>query len=169
MERTYISLIQEEFEQEVHNTRRLLQALPTEELTFKVTTEGWTMGQLAQHIVNIYHWCAELFTGSSYELTQDPYQPADPNNKAQLLAHFEANVEKTRKILQKMHFQEWEETWTMRIHGNTIVPPSPKITLLRGFLFNHLVHHRGELIVYLRAAGHPVPGLYGPTREEMPA
>ena len=56
--------------------------------------------------------------------------------------------------------------WKMVAGENVLIPASPKIAMVRGFLFNHLYHHRGELVAHLRAAGYPVPGLYGPTYED---
>jgi uncharacterized damage-inducible protein DinB len=167
MERSYLTLIKAEFEQEVLNSRRLLEAMPSEGLTFKPTVEGWSMGELAQHIIHIYHWCAKLFSTNDYHVEKDPYQAADAKNKVALLSQFEENVRRTRTILEQMTAEDWEQPWSMTLLGNRIVGPALRIDLLRGFLFNHLVHHRGEMIVYLRVGGFAVPGLYGPTREQM--
>ncbi len=59
--------------------------------------------------------------------------------------------------------------WSMQMGGQDLMPPMPRITVVRGFLYNHLYHHRGELVAHLRASGNTVPGLYGPTYEEFQA
>ncbi|TCJ13777.1 DUF664 domain-containing protein [Flaviaesturariibacter flavus] len=155
-----------EFEHEVNNTRKLLAAIPADKTGFKVTDFGWTLGQLAQHIATIYSWYAGTLTQDEYDISAAGDHRPDPADIAATRALFEQNVEKARAALKSVQEEDLLRPWTMTSHGRTIVPPTPRLQVARGFLFNHLYHHRGELVMYLRAAGARVPGLYGPTYED---
>lgn len=155
-----------EFEHEVNNTRKLLQAVPEKDLSYKPSEISWTMGQLSQHIATIYHWYVGALTQDVYDVATDPLERGDPNDIKATLALFENNVEKARTALKSLTEQKLQDNWTMKAGERVILGPMPRGIVSRGFLFNHIYHHRGELIVYLRATGNKVPGMYGPTYEE---
>lgn len=155
-----------EFEHEVNSTRKLLQAVPEKDLGYKPSGISWTMGQLAQHIATIYHWYEGTLTKDVYDITTDPLERGDPNDIKATLALFEKNVEKARAALTSLTEQQLQDNWTMKAGDRVILGPMLRGIVSRGFLFNHIYHHRGELIVYLRATGNKVPGMYGPTYEE---
>jgi len=156
----------EEFEYEVNSTRKLLQAVPEKDLGYQPSEISWTMGELAQHISTIYYWYAGTLTQDVYDMAKDHYEPGDPNDINATLALFESNVEKARAALKSLTEEKLQDNWTMKVGDQVVLGPMPRATVTRGFLFNHIYHHRGELIVYLRATGNKVPGLYGPTFEE---
>ena len=156
----------QEFEHEVNNTRRLLQAVPEKDLGYKPAETSWTMGQLAQHIATIYYWYRGTFTQDVYDMAADHLERGDVNDLKATLALFESNVEKARTALKSTTEDKLQDNWTMKVGDKTILGPLPRGIVARGFLFNHIYHHRGEMIVYLRATGNKVPGLYGPTYEE---
>lgn len=156
-----------EFEHEAKNTRKLLQAVPQKDLAYKPSEISWTMGQLAQHIATIYYWYVGTFTKDVYDMATDQFERGDPKDINATLALFEANVEKARAALTSLREEQLQENWTMKAGERVILGPIPRGLVSRGFLFNHIYHHRGELIVYLRATGNKVPGLYGPTYEEV--
>jgi len=155
-----------EFEHEVTSTRKLLQAVPEKDLGFKPSEISWTMGQLAQHIATIYHWYEGTLTMDVYDMATDRLERGDPNDIKATLELFERNVEKARTALKSLTEQKLQDNWTMKAGGQVILGPMPRGIVSRGFLFNHIYHHRGELVVYLRATGNKVPGMYGPTYEE---
>ena len=84
-----------------------------------------------------------------------------------IVAKFEENVAKAQQVLENSNEDNYFNEWKMEMGGNSLFPPMPKIQVIRSFLYNHLYHHRGELIVYLRATGNTVPGLYGPTADDQ--
>jgi len=161
-----IAYLTSEFEHEVTNTRKLLQAVPEKDIGFKPSETSWTMGQLAQHIATIYYWYVGALTKDVYDLATDNLERGDPNDIKATLALFESNVEKARGALKSLTEQKLQDNWTMKAGERVILGPMPRGIVSRGLLFNHIYHHRGELIVYLRATGNKVPGLYGPTYEE---
>lgn len=155
-----------EFEHEVNNTRRILHAVPEKDLDYKPSEISWTMGQLAQHIATIYYWYVGTLTQDVYDLAAEQLKRGDPNDIRATLDLFESNVEKARTALKSLTEQKLQDNWTMKVGERVVLGPMPRGIVARGFLFNHIYHHRGELIVYLRATGNKVPGLYGPTYEE---
>src|SRR5690606_8723039 len=161
-----LQYLTQEFEHEVGNTRKLLQAVPQKDLGYKPAETSWTTGELAQHIATIYYWYVGTFNQDVYDITADHLERGDVNDIKATLALFESNVEKARKALQSLTEEKLGDSWTMKAGDRVVLGPMPRGVVARGFLFNHLYHHRGEMIVYLRATGNKVPGLYGPTYEE---
>lgn len=155
-----------EFEHEVANTRKLLKAVPEKDLGYKPSPVSWTMGELAQHIATIYYWYTGALTQDVYDMATDRLERGAPGDIAATLDLFEKNVEKARTALKTVTEESLQDLWTMKIGDRTVIGPLPRGVVTRSFLFNHIYHHRGELIVYLRATGNKVPGLYGPTYEE---
>lgn len=156
----------QEFEHEVNNTRKLLQAVPEKDLGYKPSEISWTMGELAQHIATIYYWYVGTFTKDVYDISADHLERGDVNDIKATLALFESNVQKARDAFQTLTEESLKEDWTMKAGENIVLGPMPRGVVSRGFLFNHIYHHRGEMIVYLRATGNTVPSIYGPTYEE---
>ena len=155
-----------EFEHEVNSTRKLLQAVPEKDLSYKPSPISWTMGELAQHIATIYYWYIGTLTKDVYDVDADTIERGDPNDIKATLDLFERNVQKAREALKSITDENLAQSWTMKIGERTVLGPMPRGIVARGFLFNHIYHHRGELVIYLRATGNRVPGMYGPTYEE---
>lgn len=158
-----------EFEHEVNNTRKLLQAVPEKDMDYKPSPISWTMGELAQHIATIYYWYEGTITKAVYDLAADHLERGAPGDIQATLDLFEKNVGLARSALNALTQERLQELWTMKVGDRTVLGPMPRGVVVRSFLFNHVYHHRGELIVYLRATGNKVPGLYGPTYEDNPA
>ena len=162
------ALIQE-FEHEVKSTRKLLQAIPAKDINFKPSPISWTMGELAQHIATIYYWYVGALTKDVYDLATDNLERGDPTDIQATLILFEQNVEKARLAMETVTEESLQKQWTMKSGGHTVLGPLPRVLVTRGFLFNHIYHHRGEMMVYLRSTGNIVPSLYGPTYEQQQA
>jgi uncharacterized damage-inducible protein DinB len=157
-----------EFEHEVNSTRKLLEAVPQKDIHYKPSEISWTMGELAQHIATIYYWYVGTFNKQVYDLAADHMERGDTADIKATLELFEKNVGLARAALQGASEESLQEHWTMKVGERTVLGPMPRGLVARGFLFNHIYHHRGEMIVYLRATGNKVPGLYGPTYEQSP-
>lgn len=155
-----------EFMHEAENTRKLLNAIPDSALTYKPNEKSWTTGQLASHIAEVYNWFDETFNSDVMEMSNYKYDKGDISKASNIVAKFEENVKNAQSILEKTSDDIMMNPWKMTMGGNDIFPAMPRIQVVRGFLFNHLYHHRGELVVYLRATGNKVPGLYGPTADD---
>lgn len=161
-----LQYLTQEFEQEVISTRKLLEAVPEKHLSYKPSDISWTMGELAQHIATIYYWYVGTLTQDVYDMGADHLERDDVNDIKATLSLFESNVEKARMALKTLTEEKLQDNWTMKVGNKVVLGPMPRGIVVRSFLFNHIYHHRGEMIVYLRATGNKVPGLYGPTHEE---
>lgn len=157
-----------EFEHEVSGTRKLLNAIPEKDINYRPSPNSWTMGELAQHIATIYYWYPGTFTQTEYNLAADHVDRSLPEDINATIEFFERNVERAREVLKAATDESLQQMWTMKVGDQVVMGPQPRAVVVRGLLFNHLYHHRGEMIVYLRATSNKVPGLYGPTYEETP-
>jgi uncharacterized damage-inducible protein DinB len=156
-----------EFEYEVENTRKLLKAIPDSALEFKPSANSWTTGQLASHIAEVYNWYDSTLHQNVFDMATYKYDKGDISKAANIVAKLEENIQAARAALETATDESMFENWKMVMGGTEpVFPEMPRIQVVRGFLFNHLYHHRGEMIVYLRSTGNKVPGLYGPTFEE---
>jgi uncharacterized damage-inducible protein DinB len=155
-----------EFEQEVDSTRKLLAAVPEKDLNYKPAPVSWTMGELAQHIATIYYWYVGVFTQDIYDMATDNLDRGAPGDIKATLTLFERNVEKARAAMKGATEESLQKEWTMKVGEHVVLGPMPRAMVARGFLFNHIYHHRGEMVIYLRATGNKPPGLYGPTYED---
>lgn len=154
-----------EFNYEAENTRKLLKAIPDSALNYRPQPQLWSIGQLAQHIANIYSWFDGTFNYDKFDinsLERKNYELTAAN----ILNEFEENYAQAKKVLEDSDESQYFNDWSLVSGEHTLIGPSPKVVMARGFLYNHLYHHRGELVAHLRASGNKVPGLYGPTYEE---
>ncbi|WP_379969010.1 DinB family protein [Epilithonimonas sp. UC225_85] len=155
-----------EFLHEAESTRKLLRAIPDNALDWKPSEKSWTTAQLASHIAEIYNWYESTFNQDVFDMGSYHYDKGDVSRAENILAKFEENVAKAEKVIENSEENNYFNEWKMEMNGNTLFSPMPKIQVIRSFLFNHLYHHRGELIIYLRSTGNKVPGLYGPTADD---
>jgi uncharacterized damage-inducible protein DinB len=156
-----------EFLHEVENTRKLLKAIPDSALEYKPSEKNWTTGQLASHIAEVYNWYQPTLHQDVFDMATYKYDKGDISTTANIVAKFEENVKKAQEALESAKDDSMFANWKMVAGSDEpIFPVMPRVQVVRGFLFNHLYHHRGELVVYLRATGNTVPGLYGPTADD---
>ncbi|MCW3162320.1 DinB family protein [Chryseobacterium oryctis] len=155
-----------EFLHEAENTRKLLKAIPDSALDWKPSEKNWTTAQLASHIAEVYNWYEATFNSDEFAMDTYRYDKGDISKAENIVAKFEENVKKAQQVLENFDESTMMTPWRMTMGGNEVFPATPKIQVIRGMLFNHLYHHRGELIVYLRTTGNKVPGLYGPTADD---
>lgn len=155
-----------EFLHEAESTRKLLKAIPDSALDWKPSEKNWTTAQLASHIAEVYNWYEATFNQDILDMGSYQYDKGDISKAENIVTKFEENVLNAQKAIENSDEANYMNLWKMQAEGNEIFPPMPKIQVIRGFLYNHLYHHRGELVVYLRATGNNVPGLYGPTADD---
>ncbi len=154
-----------EFDHEMATTRTLLDRVPDDRLSWKPHAKSFSLGQLAQHVANIPLW--GVLTLERPELDLLAYPPAaELGSRAAILELFEGNVTNTRKALVGKSDAELMAPWALK-RGDHTVFTMPKATVWRSFVMNHLVHHRGQLSVYLRQQDVPLPSMYGPSADEQ--
>ena len=157
-----------EFHHEAENTRNLLKAIPDSALHFKPSEKSWTTAQLASHIAEVYNWYYPTLHQDVFDMSTYKYDKGDISTAANIVAKFEENLQNAKKALETATDESMFVNWKMVMGGTEpIFPVMPRIQVIRGFLMNHLYHHRGEMIVYLRSTGNKVPGIYGPTADDV--
>ena len=155
-----------ELKYEAGNTRKLFNAIPDDILLYKPNDFNWTIAELASHTAQIYNWWPETLNKKVLELSTYQYDKGDITNMDSINLKLEENISKAQSSLENYPNEKFGEIWAMQNEGVDVMPPMPRVRVIRSFLMNHLYHHRGELIAYMRANGKPVPGLYGPSYEE---
>lgn len=155
-----------EFLYEAENTRKLFQSIPNSALNYRPQPHLWSIGELTSHISEVYNWYNVTFNQDSFEMGSYSYDKGDITDISYIMAKLEKNISDAKGAIERSEENQYMNTWSMTINGENVFPPMPKIQVIRGFLYNHLYHHRGELISHLRATGNKVPSLYGPTYEE---
>jgi uncharacterized damage-inducible protein DinB len=155
-----------EFLHEAENTRKLLNAIPNSALDFIPSAHSWTTAQLASHIAEIYDWYPGTFHGNEFNMDTYRRDEVDISDIENIIGKFERAFNRAKESIESATDKSMFEDWKMTAGGKTVLQPMPRIQVIRSFLMNHIYHHRGEMIVYLRATGNEVPGLYGPVYEE---
>ncbi|GAB4139309.1 MAG: DinB family protein [Planctomycetota bacterium] len=156
-----------EFDQEMMATRAVLSAAAEEHGSFRPHPKSWTLGELGLHIANLVSWLR--LTLSSAEFDVDPEganRPSSPvyESMAETLRRFEQNRDEARRALESATDEDLRAPWTLKNRGR-VVFTMPRIACVRSFVLNHLIHHRGQLTVYLRLCGLAVPPTYGLTAD----
>jgi uncharacterized damage-inducible protein DinB len=157
-----------EFDQEMANTRKTLERVPDKKWDYKPHVKSGTMGWYAGHLSNIPGWATVTVKQDSFDLAPaggQPVQQPGPKNLKEALAIFDKNVAEARKALQSASDELLLKPWSLQKAGQNLMT-LPKVAVLRGFVFSHIIHHRGQLTVYLRLNDIPVPALYGPSGDE---
>jgi uncharacterized damage-inducible protein DinB len=126
-----------------------------------------SLGQLAGHIANIPHWCHAVLEHASFDVSTagEDTRLTSPASVGDLLAQFDKKVAGARANLAVAADAELLAPWTFR-QGDQEIFTMPRVAALRSFIMNHLIHHRGQLSVYLRLKNVQLPSIYGPTADE---
>lgn len=153
-----------EYDHEIATTKKLLDRVPADRLPWKPHAKSMTLGGLAQHLANIPNWAPPIFDGTVFDLAASPLHLPEPESHAAIMALFEESTTRARKALDKTD-GELAVLWTLRRDGQEVFT-MPRTAVFRTFVINHVIHHRGQLSVYLRLNDVSVPSIYGPSADE---
>ncbi|MDQ4079951.1 MAG: DinB family protein [Gemmatimonadota bacterium] len=156
------STLLSEFDQEMATTRRLLERVPSDKATWKPHAKSFPLGHLAQLVARMPGWIANTLRETSLDLATAPGYSFEPTEA--LLKEFDANVRDAREALSASQDADYNARWSLK-HGDRVLWAAPRGQVVRNHV-NHLIHHRGQLTVYLRLNDVPLPPLYGPTADE---
>jgi len=157
-----------EFDHEAENTRKILERVPDQKFDYKPHPKSGAMGWLAAHLAEIHNWGATLLKTDSFDVAPQngpTYQPAKITSQAELLSAFDKYSGELRRAIADTSDAKWVAPWTLLRAGAPMFT-MPTIAVMRGSVFNHIIHHRAQLGLYLRLNDVPVPGLYGPSADE---
>jgi len=158
-----------ELDQEMASTRRALERVPEDKLAWKPHEKSMTLGRLASHISELPGWAVETASEDSFDVAppdgQRKYNQSNFATRQEILDAFDAGVKQAREKVAATGDAAMREPWSLKRGGETVFT-MPRAAVLRVWLFNHVIHHRGQLTVYLRLTGVPVPSIYGPSADE---
>jgi len=155
----------QELEMEAATTRRVLERVPDAHLNYTPNPKSRTLGQLAMHIAVNPAGVTSLAAMNPADAPA--FGELNPTSTAEVLAALDESMTTARALLSGMSDEMLHERWSMRAGGAEVMA-MPRIALLRTVLLNHWYHHRGQLSVYLRLLGVPLPSIYGPSADENP-
>lgn len=153
-----------EFDHEMTTTRTVIERVPEDKYGWKPHEKSMTAGRLASHIAEMPAWAVMGITKDDLDLAGD-YKPFESGSKADLLALFDKNAADARAAIAGCSDETFMKNWSLKKGGATLMT-MPKIAVVRSFVMNHVIHHRGQLSVYLRELNVSVPSIYGPSADE---
>jgi uncharacterized damage-inducible protein DinB len=165
----YAETILPEFDRETANTRKVLERVPENKLDWHAHLKSHTIGWNANHLAEILGWVEGVLTAPSWDIAPsggEPYQSPKLTSPQAILDLFDRNVAAARNAIAAVKDDQMGEPWSL-LKAGTPLFTMPRAAMIRGFILNHLIHHRAILCVYLRLNDIPVPGMYGPSGDEF--
>jgi uncharacterized damage-inducible protein DinB len=152
-----------ELEQESVASRKMLERIPAEDFNWKPHEKSMTMKRLAVLVADMFGWMAFMVDTDELDFAKG-YEQADPKTTAELVEFFDKRLNDGLTSLRNADDAVFSKNWTLR-NADQIYMQTPKLDVIRQTI-NHLVHHRGQLSVYLRLKDIAVPSIYGPSADE---
>lgn len=157
-----------EFDQEIATTRRVLERVPAERADWRPHERSWTLGELSLHVANLVSWLRITLESTEFDVAP-PDGPPVPRpmyaSPADTVAHLDRHAAEGRAALAAASDADLQVPWSLKAAGHTKFT-MPRAACVRLFVLNHLIHHRGQLTIYLRLCDVPLPSVYGPTADE---
>ena len=157
-----------EFDMEMASTRKVLERIPDEKLGWKIHDKSNTIRWVANHLADVPRWADMTISHDSLDVEPvegEKYKSPTESTVAAILALFDKNVAQARPLLETVEDATLYEPWKLLKQGEEIMT-LPRLVVLRSWVLNHSIHHRGHMCVYLRVNDIPVPGLYGPSADD---
>lgn len=159
-----------EFDEEFAGTRKFLELVPDDTLSWKPHEKSMELGRLASHLTDFPEWCRETLSKDRLQMTDEDGAKAmeawKNQKRADMLAKFDRDLAEARALLAKASDADMARHWRMEWNGEVIID-SPKEQVLRKWVFSHMIHHRAQIGVYFRLNNIAIPGMYGPSADEM--
>jgi uncharacterized damage-inducible protein DinB len=153
-----------EYDREMGTTRRLLERLPEDKLSWKPHQKSMSLGGLATHLANLPNWGGSILNETSFDLAAMPPNRQEETSRSAILRLFDESTRRTRGWMDKTD-GEYACMWTLQ-RGDQELFSLPRVAAFKNFVINHIIHHRGQMSVYLRLNDVPLPAIYGPTADE---
>jgi uncharacterized damage-inducible protein DinB len=152
-----------ELEQEAQATRRVLQRVPENQLSWRPHPRSSSLGQLALHVAMIPRLGELLLTPDVLEPPE--FVQPEARTAGEIHTALEESLASGRRFLSELTPERAEGMWRLVVGGRELIA-APRMAMIRTLMFNHWYHHRGSLVVYLRLLDIPLPSVYGPTADE---
>lgn len=153
-----------ELKQEAATTRRLLERVPEDKLDWKPHEKSMALGRLAGHVAELTGLLRAVLGADELDFASGEYKPLNTTSVAEILEKFDKNIANGIEGLNGLEDARAFEKWRLR-NGDQVIFEGPRVVIVRGLVLNHVIHHRGQLSVYLRLLDVPLPSIYGPTAD----
>ena len=154
-----------ELRSEAIQTKKILEKVPLDKATWKPHEKSMSLGRLATHVAEIPHWISRIITIDDFDFLVQGFSSHVAASQEELITIFNDKLNKAIADLETMDDESFGQTWIVR-RGEQIFYQLKEKVAIRSWGFNHFIHHRGQLSVYLRLLDVPVPGMYGPSADE---
>ena len=164
----YAETILPEFDRETANARKVLERVPENKLDWQAHPKSHTVGWNANHLAEILGWVEGMLTAPSWDFAPiggELYQSPKLTSRQEILDLFDRNAAAARTAIAAVKDDQMTQPWSLIMAGTPLFT-MPRAAVIRGFILNHLIHHRAILCVYLRLNNIPVPGMYDPSGDE---
>src|SRR5580658_9532138 len=138
-----------DLDRELTVTRKVLDRLPPEHYGWKPHEKSMSLGQLALHVATLPDWIRGTIAEDELDAANAPRPPKELKDRKQLLELFDGHVAAVRAAVERFDPAKWNHPWTMR-RGQQVIVTKPRSHVYRVWCLNHLIHHRGQLCLYLR-------------------
>lgn len=165
---TIIESFLAELEHEAATTRRLLERVPEQKMDWRPHEKSMTLSRLSGHIAEIPDWSRSVLADDVFDVEradEKGYVAQQPTTRAELLEIFDRSVANFRAAAEGVDDARMGKRWKM-VKGDHTVLDMPRTVAVRSFILNHMIHHRGQLAVFLRLLDVPLPQIYGPTADD---
>lgn len=153
-----------EIKHETNNTKKILDRLTNEHWNYKPHEKSMSLGELVSHVVEMHSWIHAALSKDVFDFRKD-YQRMKETTIEELKSNLENNLQKNIDFVNEQTDEFWLTNWKLTV-GDHVLSDLPKIGAFRYIITNHLIHHRGQLTVYMRMLDIPVPGIYGPSADD---
>lgn len=154
-----------EIEREAKSTQKIFENIPEEKFGWKPHEKSMTLKSLCVHIANLSGMPGKVIQTAYLDFAEGGNKAPEINNKQDLIAFLNKGVQGALDALKQANESVLDDQWIMR-HGDHIIIEAPKETVIQIMAMDHMIHHRGQLSVYLRLLDAPVPGMYGPSADD---
>ncbi len=164
---TLADVLLSEFDHEMQKTRELLALIPDDQTAWKPHPKSFTLGELSLHLAHLPSWAVMTAQHTEFDLNPadgpPPHRPTY-RSPAATLEYFDENIRTARAAIAVLSDEQMMVPWTLKNAGQPMFS-MPRTAVFRSFIMNHIIHHRGQLTVYLRLCGVPLPSVYGPSAD----
>jgi len=155
-----------ELKHEAASTKRILERVPEGKFDWKPHEKSMTLGRLASHVAELPEFLNSILTIDDFDFAKGHYKVSVAKTPEELLKIFQEKLDEVVQTLQNTSDEKMQANFTVR-NGDHVLVTIPRMVAVRSMALNHIIHHRGQIAVYLRLLDIPVPGMYGPSADEM--
>ena len=155
-----------ELQHEAASTKRMLERVPADKFDWKPHPKSMTLGRLATHVAELPGFLNSILTMDEFDFAKGHYKASHATTPEELMNVFQQKQDEVVQTLQNTSDEKMQANFTLR-SGDHVFGTMPRMAAIRPMALNHLIHHRAQIAVYLRLLDIPVPGLYGPSADEM--